>query len=163
MQLTTARITVRLVIAPLALLLALSLAPAVHAETREQLTQQVRDTENAFAATMAARDHKAFATFIAEDAVFFGGGKEPMRGKAAVVEGWKGLYEKPAAPFSWRSEAVEVLDSGQLAHSSGPVLNAKGERVATFNSIWRRKSDGHWEVVFDKGCDACKCAQPAAQ
>lgn len=140
MQLTPARITfarlttARLVSAPLVVLLALSLTPAAHAETHEQLTQQVRDSENAFAATMTARDHKAFATFIAEDAVFFGG-NEAVRGRAAVVESWKGLYEKPAAPFSWRSEVVEVLDSGQLAHSSGPVLNAMGERVATFNSI----------------------------
>ena len=109
---------------------------------------------------MAARDHKAFATFIAEDAVFFG--NQALRGKAAVVEGWKGLYEKPDAPFSWRSESVEVLDSGKLAHSSGPVFNPKGERVGTFNSIWRRESDGSWKVVFDKGCDACKCAQPRA-
>ena len=151
----------RLPILRLAFLLALALASAAHAETREQLTQQVRDAENGFAATMAARDHKAFATFIAEDAVFFGGNKA-VRGKAAVVESWKGLYEKPAAPFSWRSENVEVLDSGQLAHSSGPVLNAKGERVGTFNSIWRRESDGNWKVVFDKGCDACNCA-PAAK
>ena len=150
----------RLPILRLAFLLALALASAAHAETREQLTQQVRDAENGFAATMAARDHKAFATFIAEDAVFFGGDKA-VRGKAAVVESWKGLYEKPAAPFSWRSESVEVLDSGQLAHSSGPVLNAKGERVGTFNSIWRRGSDGDWKVVFDKGCDACNCAQAA--
>ena len=126
MRLTTTRLTT--VIAPLACLLALALVPAAHAETREQLTQQVRDAENAFAATMAARDHKAFATFLAEDAVFFGG-NEAARGKAAVVEAWKGLYEKPAAPFSWSSETVEVLDSGQLAHSSGPVLNPKGERV----------------------------------
>lgn len=159
MRLTTTRLTTaRLVLAPLACLLAL--VPVAHAETREQLTQQVRDAENAFAATMAARDHKAFATFLAEDAVFFGG-NEAARGKAAVVEAWKGLYEKPAAPFSWSSETVEVLDSGQLAHSSGPVLNAKGERVATFNSIWRREGDGRWKVVFDKGCDACKCADAA--
>src|ERR1044071_3434614 len=111
---------------PLACLLALWFVSVAHAETREQLTQQVRDAENAFAATMAARDHKAFATFIADDAVFFG--KEAIRGKAAVVESWKRLYEKPDAPFSWRSEDVQVLDSGKLAHSSGPVLNAKGER-----------------------------------
>ena len=150
----------RLPILRLAFLLALALASAAHAETREQLTQQVRDAENGFAATMAARDHKAFATFIAEDAVFFGGDKA-VRGKAAVVESWKGLYEKPAAPFSWRSESVEVLDSGKLAHSSGPVLNAKGERVATFNSIWRRERNGSWKVVFDKGCDACRCTEPA--
>ena len=53
---------------PLACLLALSFVSIAQAETREQLTQQVRDAENAFAATMAARDHEAFATFIAEDA-----------------------------------------------------------------------------------------------
>ena len=140
--------------------LALSVSGFAHAQTREQLTQQVRDAENGFAATMAARYHKAFATFIAEDAVFFGG-KGATRGKAAVVESWKGLYEKPTAPFSWSSESVEVLDSGKLAHSSGPVLNAKGERVGTFNSIWRREGDGSWKVVFDKGCDACNCAPPA--
>jgi len=149
----------RLPILRLCLLLALSFACAAHSETREQLTQQVRDAENAFAATMAARDHKAFATFIAEDAVFFG--QEAVRGKAAVVESWKGLYEKPQPPFSWRSEDVQVLDSGKLAHSSGPVFNPKGERVGTFNSVWRRESDGNWKVVFDKGCDACKCTQAA--
>jgi ketosteroid isomerase-like protein len=150
----------RLVHALCACILALASSAPAHAETREQLTQQVRDAENAFAATMAARDHQAFATFIADDAIFFGG-DAAMRGKAAVVEGWKGLYEKPNAPFSWRSEAVEVLDSGKLAHSSGPVFNPKGERVATFNSIWRRESDGSWKVVFDKGCEVCRCAEPA--
>ena len=148
----------RLICALCACVLTLPLFGSAHAETREQLIQQVRDAENAFAATMAARDHKAFATFIADDAIFFGG-DTPARGKAAVVESWKGLYEKPNAPFSWSSETVEVLDSGKLAHSSGPVLNANGERVATFNSIWRRESDGSWKVVFDKGCDACRCAQ----
>ena len=150
----------RLVHALCACILALASSAPAHAETREQLTQQVRDAENAFAATMAARDHQAFATFIADDAIFFGG-DAAMRGKAAVVAGWKGLYEKPNAPFSWRSETVEVLDSGKLAHSSGPVFNPKGERVATFNSIWRRESDGSWKVVFDKGCEACRCAEPA--
>jgi ketosteroid isomerase-like protein len=143
--------------------LALALASAARAETQEQLTQQVRDAENGFAATMAARDYKAFATFIAQDAVFFGGDGKGIRGKAAVVDGWKGLYEKPDAPFSWRSEDVQVLDSGKLAHSSGPVFNPKGERVGTFNSIWRREADGSWKVVFDKGCDVCKCAQAAAK
>ena len=144
---------------PLACLLALSFVSVAHSETPEQLTQQVRDAENAFAATMAARDHKAFATFIAADAVFFG--DAAIRGKTAVVESWKRVYEQPNAPFSWRSEDVQVLDSGELAHSSGPVMNPQGERVGTFNSIWRRESDGSWKVVFDKGCDACQCTQAA--
>jgi ketosteroid isomerase-like protein len=149
----------RLCSALVASLLALAFVTAARAETRDDLTRQVRDAENGFAATMAARDHKAFATFIAEDAVFFG--NEAIRGKAAVVQAWQGLYQKPDAPFSWRSESVEVLDSGKLAHSSGPVFNPKGERVGTFNSVWRRGSDGSWKVIFDKACDACNCAKPA--
>jgi ketosteroid isomerase-like protein len=144
-----------------ACMLALPVIGTARAETHEQLTQQVRDAENGFAATMAKRDHSAFATFIAEDAVFFGAENRAYRGKKAVVDSWKGLYEKPDAPFSWRSESVEVSESGKLAHSSGPVFNPKGERVGTFNSVWRRESDGSWKVVFDKGCDACNCAKPA--
>ncbi len=122
------------------------------------LADQVRNAERAFAATMAARDHGAFGQHLAEDAVFFDGDK-PIRGKAAVVAAWKAFFERTAAPFSWEPETVEVLDSGTLAHSSGPVLNPEGKRVATFNSVWRREPDGVWRVVFDKGCGACDCAK----
>lgn len=139
-----------------ALLSLFALVFEVRAETREQLAQQVRDAENAFAATMAARDLQAFAGFLADDAIFFG--NSAARGKNAVVEAWKGFYQGEQAPFSWRSETVEVLDSGQLAHSSGPVFDPQGRRVATFNSIWRREADGSWKVVFDKGCQICACA-----
>ena len=43
------------------------------------LTEQVRATETAFAQTMADRDHAAFASFLAEDAIFVNGTK-PIRG-----------------------------------------------------------------------------------
>ena len=115
------------------------------------LTRQVFAAESSFAATMANRDSTAFATFLASDAVFFGE-KSVLRGKVAVVEGWRRFFAGPAAPFSWRPEQVEVLSSGTLAHSSGPVLAPDGTQVATFNSVWRREADGAWRVVFDKGC-----------
>jgi uncharacterized protein (TIGR02246 family) len=130
------------------------------AETREDLEQQVREAETAFAATMANRDLQAFADFIAEDAIFFDGDR-PNRGKQAVIAAWTPLYEKPQAPFSWKSLNVEVLADRTLAYSSGPVLDAQGRQVATFNSVWRRERDGRWRVVFDKGCSECRCA-PAA-
>lgn len=141
----------------LASIVGATLATGAIAETRGGLTQQVREAENAFAATMAARDLEAFASFLAEDAIFFGRGA--IRGKAAIIEAWKPFYEGPEAPFSWKSETVEVLDSGRLAYSSGPVFDAKGNRTATFNSVWRREPDGSWKVVFDKGCEACNCGK----
>ncbi len=120
------------------------------------LTRQVFVAESSFAATMANRDSTAFAAFVAPEAIFFGE-KSVMRGKQAVVDGWRPLFAGPTPPFSWKAEAVEVVASGTLAHSSGPVHDATGRQIGSFNSIWRREADGTWRVVFDKGCPVCNC------
>jgi len=129
-------------------------AAAAPLVAHEELVVQVRAAETAFAATMAARDHAAFGGFIDDEAVFFGG-RGPLRGAAAVKEAWQRFFTEPAAPFSWRPEVVEVLDSGTLALTSGPVFDAEGKHIADFNSIWRRGPDGRWLVVFDRGSDVC--------
>lgn len=127
-------------------------SPGHAAPANATLQETVRRTEQAFAKTMADRDHVAFQSFLAEETIFWGA-KGPTRGKAAVAASWKRLYEGKEAPFSWSPETVEVLDSGTLALSSGPVLDAAGKRVGTFNSVWRLEKDGKWRVIFDKGCD----------
>ena len=135
----------------LALAAALLLAPAaLVAQSLPELTRQVVEAETSFAGSMARRDFAAFSAHVAEDAIFFGQ-DGAQRGKAAVLDAWRPLFEGPDAPFSWRPEIVEVLESGGLALSSGPVLDPSGKRVGTFNSIWRLESDGRWRVVFDKG------------
>ena len=114
----------------------------------------VRETERAFAKTMADRDHAAFVSFLSDEAVFVGG-RGPLRGKKAVAEAWKAFYEGAKAPFSWAPDTAEVLESGTLAMTSGPVFDPQGKRTGTFNSIWRREADGQWRIVFDKGCPPC--------
>jgi ketosteroid isomerase-like protein len=120
------------------------------------LAKQVADAERAFARTMADRDHAAFQSFLAEDAIFFAGPK-PLHGKAEVAAAWKRFYEPAQAPFSWEPDSVEVLASGTLAISSGPVYDPTGKRFATFTSIWRQEAPGVWRVVFDKGNTDCNC------
>lgn len=137
----------------LALMMALALT--ARAATHEELVEQVRARETAFAATMAARDHAAFGTFIADEAVFFGG-KGPLRGVATVSAAWQRYFEGEQAPFSWRPETVEVLDSGTLALTSGPVFDPDGGQFSVFNSVWRLEPDGQWRVVFDRGCPPCE-------
>jgi len=136
-------------------LLAVSAAPRPQVDVAT-LANQVRESERAFAKTMADRDHNAFASFLADEAVFFSE-TGVLRGKAAVASGWKRLYDGPGAPFSWDPDRVEVLDSGALALSSGPVRDPQGKRVGTFNSVWRRDPGGAWKIVFDKGCPPCDC------
>jgi ketosteroid isomerase-like protein len=140
-------------IAAMALLAGCATAPP--SANLDELRTQVTEAERAFARTMAERNFSAFASFLAEDAIFYAGQK-PIRGKQAVAADWKKFYEKPEAPFSWEPQQVEVLDSGTLAHSSGPVRDPSGKVFATFNSIWRLEAPGVWRVVFDKGSEACK-------
>jgi len=123
------------------------------------LAADLRATEEAFAHTMADRDHGAFLSFLAEETVFFGRTGE-IRGKEAVAAAWRPLYEGPEAPFSWQPESASVLASGTLGLTSGPVLAPDGRRIGTFNSVWRREPDGTWKVVFDRGCPACECPPP---
>jgi len=121
--------------------------------------REVADTERAFARTMADRDYMAFKSFLSDDAVFFSG-STPLRGKQRVADAWRRFFEKTEAPFSWQPEQVEVLESGELALSTGPVHDAHGKLFATFTSIWRREAPGQWRIVFDKGADVCDCAKP---
>lgn len=136
------------------LLLGVAGVQARAAEPLEALAEKVRAREVAFAKTMAERDHAAFAGFVAEEALFMG--RTTLRGRDAVVAGWKPFFDGAQAPFSWTPERVEVIASGTLAISSGPVFDPKGERVGTFNSTWRREKDGEWRVVLDIGCPPCR-------
>ncbi len=115
------------------------------------LQQQVFAAERAFARTMADRNVDAFAAFVADEAIFFGGGTAPLRGKAQVVSVWSAFFEGETAPFSWEPDQVEVLDSGTLALSTGLVRDPEGKVIARFNSIWRLEAPDVWRVVFDKG------------
>lgn len=130
----------------------LALAAVAAADTAE-LAMQVRAAETAFAKTMADRDWDAFKACISREAVFFG--RQVLRGRDAVAAGWKAYFDGERAPFSWAPEQVEALESGNLALSSGPVLDPEGKRIGTFQSIWRLEADGRWRIIFDKGCPVC--------
>ena len=144
------------ILAPIVMMSAALTAPAA---TNADLVEQVRKAETGFAKSMADRDHAAFASYLSPETVFFGG-KGVLRGKAAAAAAWKRFFDEPKPPFSWSPAEVEVLDSGTLGMTSGPVLDPAGARVGTFNSLWRREKDGSWKIVFDKGCPPCDCDAP---
>lgn len=136
----------------LAACLMLAAAAGNARDSNQDLRKQVMDAERAFAATMKARDFEAFTRFVADEAIFFSP-QGKLRGKLAIAKGWRPYYDKPQAPFSWEPEEVEVLESGTLAYSGGPIYDPSGRKIGRFNSIWRLEAPGQWKVVFDRGSD----------
>ena len=128
--------------------------PDLMAQPNPTLREQVIATERAFAKTMADRDQPKFESFISREAIFFSG-ETPLRGRSQITGTWSKYFKSPAAPFSWDPDKVEVLDSGTLALSSGPVKDPAGKLIGTFTSIWRLEKGNSWRIVFDKGNDVC--------
>ena len=125
-------------------------ASVTQAQNIEELEKEVARIENAFAKTMADREFDAFKSFLAPDTVFWSNGK-PLRGAERVADVWQDFFERADAPFSWKSESVMVNPEGNIAFSTGPVMNSSGEVYAYFNSVWRKNDDGEWKIIFDKG------------
>lgn len=134
-------------------LLAMSGAVAAQSGSPDGWRAEVFAAERAFAKSMADRDFAAFGRHVAADTVFFGS-SQVHRGRDAVLAAWRPFFDGPSAPFAWEPDQVEVLASGQLALSTGPVRDPQGQVVGRFNSIWQREADGHWRVIFDKGSPA---------
>jgi ketosteroid isomerase-like protein len=147
----------KLLLASMTLLMAYSVT--AQEPSPQLLRQQVENTERAFAATMAERDYAAFTRFLSDEAVFFSG-ETVLHGKQEVAAAWKPYFDGAEAPFAWEPQVVEVLDSGALALSSGPVYDPGGKLVSHFTSIWRLEAPGTWRIIFDKGSRACSAPVP---
>ncbi len=125
-----------------------------NAMENEQLKNQVIEREKAFAQTMVDRDFQAFSSFVSEEAVFYSG-HSALIGKERVLDNWSYYYKSKKPPFSWSPNKVEVLESGKLAISSGPVLDENGHCILEYTSVWRLDSDKQWRIIFDKGNQSC--------
>jgi len=113
---------------------------------------QVVTAERAFAKSMTDRSFEAFSSFLSSEAIFFTG-STVEHGAAEIATIWRPYFSGPTAPFSWAPDDVQVLPSGNLALSTGPVYR-EGKQVGRFNSIWRLEG-GAWRIVFDKGEAIC--------
>lgn len=124
--------------------------------------EEVRQAEIGFAKAFADRDQAKFFSFVLDDATFLG----PLRtlsGKAAITERWTRYLSNPEAPFSWTPERTAVNASGMVGLSTGPVYDAKGNRIGEYTSTWLKQPDGRWKVLFDgPGSPALCLASDAA-
>lgn len=132
------------------------LTTTLHCFAEESPETVVRCVEIAFSRSVETGDKELFASFLDEDTRFIGAGV--TRGASQVVEAWGPFFTDEGPQLVWRPYLVEVADTGDLAFSRGPYRlrenNEEGlvdESWGIFNSVWRKKSDGKWKIIFDAG------------
>lgn len=110
------------------------------------------ESEQAFCrAAMTHGIREAFLTFLADESVVFRPG--PVPGKKAYRDG------KPtSAQLTWRPVWAEIARSGDLGYTTGPweFRKANNEPAAGYGqyvSIWRKQTDGKWQVILDAGIE----------
>lgn len=120
------------------------------------VTDDVRCREIAFSLSVENQDVAAFESFIDADARFVG--NSVSRGPDEITEAWSVFFADGGPEIKWRPQYTEVLEDGDLALSRGPYRmitrdqeGKASEHWGTFNSIWRRQTDGIWQVIFDAG------------
>lgn len=95
--------------------------------------------------------YKAFAKYLADDAVTLPPGAAPKIGLKAIL---KDASDKPNTTVTWEATAGDI--SGDLGYTWGPFsMNTTNEdgsiskQHGKYASVWKRQTDGGWKIVID--------------
>jgi uncharacterized protein (TIGR02246 family) len=116
----------------------------------------VRRTDAAWLAVAAAHDVNRTLPFWADDATIMVPGAPPVVGKEAIRKYVADSFSIPGFSISWKTEKVEVSQSGDLAFSTGTNVvsfNGPDGKVVTQNgnsaAVWKKEPDGSWKCILD--------------
>jgi uncharacterized protein (TIGR02246 family) len=118
----------------------------------------VWEREVSFARSVHDHDAHAFAEHVLPGALFLQGDGSVLRGRDAVVEGWKGIIRGEGVRLEWHPTSVIVTGDPRVALSRGPYWyevtkpDAKHRFMrGLYQSTWVRDTDGAWRVTIDGG------------
>lgn len=116
----------------------------------------IRATDAKWLAASTAHDLERVLPFWADDATILPPGAPAITGKDAIRQYVSGAFAAPGFSITWKTEKVEVSQSGDMAYSSGidriSVTTPDGKTVTEENrgvAIWRKQPDRSWKCVLD--------------
>ncbi len=131
-------------------------SPAISAQERTDIEQQIRQTDQDWAKTAAAHSVDGWVAYYASDAVVLPPNAKSMDDPASIRAFVGTLLTLPNLQLSWRDTKVVVADAGDMAYLYGTyALNANDSSGAPINDtgkiaeIWRKQTDGAWKCVLD--------------
>jgi uncharacterized protein (TIGR02246 family) len=116
----------------------------------------IRRTDADWLAAAASHDLNRVLPFWADDPAILAPGAPPIVGKEAIRIYVTESFAAPGFSITWKTEKVEVSQSGDLAYSTGTnriSLNGPDGKSLTEEgrgvTIWKKQTDGSWRCVLD--------------
>jgi uncharacterized protein (TIGR02246 family) len=127
-----------------------------HRVSRSAEEAAIRRTDADWLAAAASRDLNRALPFWADDATILVPGVPPIVGKEAIRKYVTESFATPGFSITWKTENVEVSQSGDLAYSTGTnriSLNGPDDKPLAEEgrgvTIWKKQTDGSWRCVLD--------------
>ena len=106
--------------------------------------------------SQSAPDLEEFLSFIADDVIWLFCGRPPIRGKAEVRSHFQPTFAKPGFSLTWTPERIDVGDAGDIGYVFGTWKTAAedasghlSEKTGPYATIWKKRTDGKWQVVLE--------------
>ena len=120
--------------------------PTVNLATEEAA---IRQTDANWLAASSAHDLERVLPFWSDDATILAPGLPPIVGKEAIRKYVSGAFATPGFSITWKTDKIEISQSGDMAYSSGTdriSMNTRdGKSVTAENigvAIWKKQPDG---------------------
>jgi len=149
----------------------LCLAPACKQQASPDMRaadeRAIRDIEEGWNKTIAAKDVEQTVSIYSDDASMFQANQPIVTGKEAIRAGWTKFLALPGLALSTQTVKVEVARSGDLAYSHGTYAwsaeGPKGQPVAhkgKYLAVYRKGPDGKWKCVAHSPSSDLPAAPP---
>jgi uncharacterized protein (TIGR02246 family) len=126
------------------------------ADTRASDEAAIRAASAAWSQASAAKDVDKTVSFYGDGAVVMSPKAPAVHGSENIRKGWAEGFATPGPGLSWRTTAVEVARSGDLAYENGTydfVTTGKDGKTSDekgkYLVIWKKQADGAWKVAVD--------------
>jgi len=116
----------------------------------------IRRADAEWLAAATAHDLERTLPFWSDDATILAPGMPAVVGKDAIRKYVAGAFATPGFSITWKTDRVEVSQSGDMAYSSGSdrmSYNGPDGKPVTEASnsvdVWKKQPDGSWKCVLD--------------
>jgi ketosteroid isomerase-like protein len=121
-------------------------APPTPAPSAEEA---IRQADAAWMKAIVSKSVEHTVEMYDAEVLTAGSAMPPARGLAGIRAMWTQLFAQPDFVLTWKTDKVQIVDSGLMAYSTATWRGAEPKSGGPALVVWRKQRDGSWKVLID--------------